>query len=274
MSCIPFDCNKHAVFDMYVTPEFADLILATANGANRGLSKNTYTKYATDMSAGTWYDNEQSRGISFYSDGNISDGQHRLKAISTSGIARMMKIETGLSRSHSYGIDAHRMRKTYDQIKIADPDSIVDFRQIALIKLLWKRQFSATPTPQQITEACATHCDRLAFVRRSVTSSVKFVTSAPIQAAIACAYGHVPEDRLVEFCKVIVTGMAESMDDCAAIRLREKLMNDGRTMKGGEAGRATAEKLTSRAIKAFCDKERIAKLYEPQKSIYPNFLGV
>lgn len=61
-----------------VTPEQATIWLDTKNSRNRPVSQSTVDRYVQEMKAGNWKENGQ--GIIFGKDGQLINGQHRLKA--------------------------------------------------------------------------------------------------------------------------------------------------------------------------------------------------
>lgn len=61
-----------------VTPEQATIWLDTKNSRNRPVSQSTVDRYVQEMRAGNWKENGQ--GIIFGKDGQLINGQHRLKA--------------------------------------------------------------------------------------------------------------------------------------------------------------------------------------------------
>jgi len=263
------DFSQHKVFEMFISPEIAKHILEKMNTANRSMSQATVDKYASDMNSGRWMDNEQSRYIAFYEDGTLADSQHRLAAIAKSGIGRVMKIETGLSKAHAYGIDAHRMRKTADQIKIAYGTTWISKTEISVIKMIAgiHKQNKAL-SPQLVAELCEDRRHELLFIKENLATSLKFVTTAPVKTAIFCAIGHEPESRLAEFCHVLVSGLPESSGDYAAIRLREKLLRDGKSYQSNDTGRKEAVRMTMRAVKKFCERQPIGRLFTPDDYDY------
>ena len=88
-----------------VTPEIAqELLDGTEAGANyRRVSGSTIYDYAREMRAGRWTLTHQ--GIAISDDGNVIDGQHRLRAVINAGIPVEMMVTTGLPSSASVAMD-------------------------------------------------------------------------------------------------------------------------------------------------------------------------
>lgn len=83
-----------------ITPKIAEAWL-NANTCNRKLRDGIVERYAADMTAGKW--TECPEPISFYVDGDLADGQHRLFAITESG--------TTQTKDEAYPLVVKRGRK-------------------------------------------------------------------------------------------------------------------------------------------------------------------
>lgn len=272
MTLQSIDFTTHQVFDLYVTPDLAKSILEERNGSNRSIARKVVAKYADDMECDRWFDNEGNRLLQFYETGNLADGQHRLSAIIASDVSRIMRIEVGLPKHHAYGIDAHRMRKATDQIKIAGVSDWIGTRENAAVNFAMALNGSnKRPSTQKIIEICEKNHDRLKFVKDNFSKSAKFLTATPIMLSVACAYDYEDKDRLTEFCNVFLTGLPKNEGDFAAIRLRERIVQEGSGFQKNFSDRRDAFLLTQRAIKAFCGYQDIKKLIVPKSEIYKVF---
>jgi hypothetical protein len=103
----------------------------------------------------------------------------------------------------------------------------------------------------------------------------QYISSAPVQAAIVLAhFNNENENRLIFFCHVLNTGLIESNDDKAAILIRDFLSSNHHVNRLGGKSREIVCLKTQRAIKAFCDKEKISNLICPKSTIYtiPDFI--
>ena len=250
-----------------ITPDIAKEWLKK-NTQNRNVSQNKVNSYATDMASGNWREHHQ--GIAFYTDGALADGQHRLLAIIKSCASVVMMVTFDVPRESAIGIDVHRARKTDDVLRITGKSEWIGKNEAAIIKMLLTDGGSSksAASPSVIAEFGERHKEAIQFAGgKFMTSTYRYLTSAPIRTAAACAYATHGQDELQRFARILVSGIMETPDDVAAIRLRERLMLDGPMLGHGAAPRTKAFKLTMRAIKAFCKRERIGKLVEP--SIYP-----
>ena len=117
---------------MTITPELAKSILDSSNNNNRSISTDRVDTYARAMSAGQWMLTHQ--GISFYDDGELADGQHRLMAVVKSGSTIQMLCTNGLSRMCLIGIDSGRPRDATGVIQIAGGGDDVTSRHVGIIR--------------------------------------------------------------------------------------------------------------------------------------------
>ena len=252
-----------------ITPEIAKEWLKQ-NTKNRSVSQQKVNAYAADMESGNWHTHHQ--GIAFYVDGSVADGQHRLFAIIKSGVSVCMMVTFDVPQEAAIGIDVHRARKTDDVLRITGRSAWIGKNEAAIIKLLITEQkcSKAALSPSAISDFGERHKDAVQFAGgRLMASSARYITSAPIRAAAACAYYAHGDGELLRFARVLVSGIMDTPDDVAAIRLRERLLLDGPALGHGSMQRLKAFKLTMRAIKAFCERERIGKLVEPSGYLYP-----
>tara|TARA_R100000697_G_scaffold80046_1_gene92169 strand:+ start:168 stop:1031 length:864 start_codon:yes stop_codon:yes gene_type:complete len=100
-----------------ITPDFAEKILENKNRKNRGIKPANLKRLITAIDNGEWTITNQ--GLAFDSDGNLLDGQHRLKAIVKTGktlpimVARNMDpkifncVDTGVARTAADGLFIH-----------------------------------------------------------------------------------------------------------------------------------------------------------------------
>lgn len=251
---------------MTITPAQASEWLKNKNTRNRNLSLNRAKLYAEDMKNGNWHKTHQ--GIAFYEDGVIADGQTRLKAIEISGCPVEMMVTFGVHDSSAIAIDAHRMRSTNDQIAISGKASWIGKNEIAVVNMFGILSGTNKLSTSEIVKFCELHKSTLDFVKEHFNTSAKYISTVPVRCAIAVAYGKEEKTRLIAFCKIMITGVMDEPGDVAAIRLRERLLLDGRIFQTSESGRYECFLLASRAIKAFCDHEQIKKLQLPKDQIY------
>ena len=101
---------------MTITPTLAGEILRL-NSNNRNVRDYMVRQYAQMMKEGRWDENSPAT-ISFYQDGTLADGQHRLLAVKRSGATLRMLVVFGCKRSPF--IDTGMRRTSKDSLRIAD----------------------------------------------------------------------------------------------------------------------------------------------------------
>ena len=252
-----------------ITPEMAKEWLKQ-NTKNRSVSQQKVNAYAEDMAKGNWHEHHQ--GVAFYTDGTVADGQHRLIAIVKSGASIPMMVTFDVPQESAIGIDVHRARKTDDVLRITGRSEWIGKNEAAIIKMLIAEGDTsrAAVSPSVVADFGDKHKEEICFAGgKFISSPTRYITSAPVRAAAACAYKKHGSNELLRFSGVLISGIMETPDDVAAIRLRERLMLDGPSLGHGGVQRTKAMKLTMRAMKAFFERERIGKLIEPSGFIYP-----
>lgn len=252
-----------------ITPEMAKEWLKQ-NTKNRSVSQQKVNAYAEDMAKGNWHEHHQ--GVAFYTDGTVADGQHRLIAIVKSGASIPMMVTFDVPQESAIGIDVHRARKTDDVLRITGRSEWIGKNEAAIIKMLISDggASKAAISPSVVADFGDKYKEEISFAGGKLfTVNARYLTSAPIRAAAVCAYQKHGANELMRFSGVLISGIMKTPDDVAAIRLRERLMLDGPSLRSGAAQRIRAMKLTMRAMKAFFERERIGKLIEPSGFIYP-----
>ena len=248
---------------MNITPAIAKEWLRK-NKLNRNVRKNKVNQYKRDMQNGNWYTTHQ--GIAFFEDGDLCDGQHRLLAIVESGVSVDMQVSFGLERSSAPLVD-ETSRAVLDRIKIGNLSDWIERKHIAIIKMLMPSQ-TKTYSVNEITDFGNKHKDSIIFSANSIKSNRKYLSGASIYSAIAKAFYYESQDNLTRFANIYMSGIIDTHDDIAALRLREYLLQNGAQTMRGYSARKETELKAQRAIQAFCNKEQISRLHKPTVEIY------
>lgn len=90
--------------------------LLEKNTTNRSISEKTAGRYAADMKAGRWINNGQ--GIILSNEGELLDGQHRLRAIIASGTTLSMLVVRGVAKETFATMDSGKPRSLADVLGI------------------------------------------------------------------------------------------------------------------------------------------------------------
>jgi len=110
-----FNGNEITARVMAITPSLAERLLEK-NINNRPFSKNNVTFLVKEMLKGNWKFGGEP--IKFDSNGNLIDGQHRLKAIIDSGITCFFLVLCGLDSDVFSVLDTGRKRQGSDVLAI------------------------------------------------------------------------------------------------------------------------------------------------------------
>lgn len=212
--------------------EFEKITPATAekwlnhNKSNRKLRDGVAEKYATDMKGGNW--TKCPTPISFYEDGDLADGQHRLWAIVMSDTTQSFLVLRGLSRQDGLNIDTGLNRNVVDSGRISGKDTGLSLALIAVARGI----DHGSPNSGALSNAT-----RLELVSRHREAAqfglshgprTKFMRNAIVHAAIGRAwYIEADKDKLRRFCAVMDTGLPIDQNEFAAIAMRNYLLQKG-----------------------------------------------
>lgn len=251
---------------MTVTPEIAARWLEEKNSRNRNISPKKVEAYADDILSGRWQKTHQN-AIAFYKDGNLADGQHRLAAIAKAQTPVELMVWWGLDDKAAYGIDAHKMRATHDQIKIAGGNGWITKDVIAAARMMMAgKGVTGAISPQQIVAFCGPHKEALEFAHQHLPKNRSI--SAPLRAAVAVAFYHEDHLKLESWCEVMATGVGAVPLSKTVLTLRERILREDGLRHGGGKAREYLCRVAMRSIQAYCDGQVLTKIYEPKERIY------
>lgn len=248
-----------------ITPKKAQEYL-DHNRGNRKLRDGVVEKYQADMESNHW--TECPVPITFYENGDIADGQHRLWAIVLAKIPQYFFICRGLKKESGLNIDTNIPRTIVDNARISGTDPNLSNELVALA------QFYKAGTRNRVT---VSNAHRLEIVDRyrepcmwAISNGPKGrgYRNSPILAAVARAYAHgETEERLREFAKVLTSGFAQSTEDSSAIALRNYII--GHEFKAfGIDGREFFLKVQN-VIKYFTQRRPLNIVKIVKEEVYP-----
>lgn len=93
-----------------ILPESAEYVLATKNSKNRPITQTVVDRYRESIKNGEWEFNGEP--IIFSADGDLRDGQHRLKAVAEEGTPIFSLVVSGTAFSTFVTIDQGARRTT------------------------------------------------------------------------------------------------------------------------------------------------------------------
>lgn len=201
-----------------ISPERAEKYL-NSNKANRKLRAGVFEKYQADMEDGKRTDCPVP--ISFYENGDIADGQHRLWAVLESGIPIKFWVCRGVKKEAGLNIDIGLPRTLVDNARISGVDDNLSNELIALVTfyVFGTRQRKPLSFSKRM-ELITAHREPCDWAIRCGLKGRGF-RNAVVLAAIARAHHHgMEEERLREFSRVLSNGMSNGTEDSAAIALR------------------------------------------------------
>lgn len=111
-----------------ITPSMAKSMLEN-NKANRPISKSDVSRYARDMKSGNWVLTHQ--GILVGKDGALIDGQHRLMAVVTSGVALKFSVTYDENVSTPLELPLDTGRKRSGHVSLGVPKSLSAVSNVA-----------------------------------------------------------------------------------------------------------------------------------------------
>jgi hypothetical protein len=250
-----------------ITPHKAQAWL-NKNQSNRKLRTGIAERYADDMRNGKW--TECPVPISFYEDGDVADGQHRLWAIIESGCTITFPVARGLSRDAGLNIDTGLGRTIVDNARIAGVEGGIT----AALASCARACEEGTQSSMRISNA-----RRLDMVEKHRTacewsiSNVRHhrgLCGTVVTAAVARAwYIEGDKDRLALFCDILGTGRYGGSDsDLAPIAMRNYLLAKGPHASHQSEWRDTFMKVQN-AIWYFMRQKKLMVVRTVQDEQYP-----
>lgn len=196
-----------------ITPDMAKEWLEKNMAHNRPVLASTVHAYARQMRAGKW--NLTHQGIAFDENGELIDGQHRLRAIIEANIPVQMNVTYNVHRQPGevFTIDMGRKR-TYASIAIMsgiDDAVIKNMGSYVNAYIRWKLPGFRKPEPAEAMDYIERHYDDIKKLylyvggsnhgqgARNGSSKIPAIVGAALLAAI---YRGESSDALYKFCNV------------------------------------------------------------------------
>jgi hypothetical protein len=247
---------------MEVTPKHAAEWLEMRR-ENRSLRATVVDRYSRDVAAGKWVLTHQA--IAFDNRGLLYDGQHRLQGVVNTNEPIMAVVFWGFPKEAFEATDIGAKRTVADVLMV-NKDIVAVAQQACGFN---ERGMKIQLSPQEIRRVLAVYGDDIELAVASLMSKrVAHVTISTVAGVMVLALvAGEPQERVVEFAQVLRSGIPGAIpDDLAALRLRELLLSSDIQVRG--AGGIFRRKM-ARALEAFCQREKITKLYAPKVQPYP-----
>lgn len=239
--------------------------LLESNTHNRPMRDSVIDRYARDMKEGRWIETHES--IAIASDGEIVDGQHRLWAVLFSGATVPLRVTYNASKESQKVIDSGVIRTVVDVVALHD-GSVKPKEAAISNRMLLGTRTGVAPSRAESIVFMEKHMDAIRFVMEEVFPKMKrSITTAPVMAVVARAYYKEDRDRLREFGEVMFGGVVKTQADTSAILLRNFLLES--TFGAGANAAILTYRKTERALRAFLDRTKLAKLYEATEELFP-----
>jgi hypothetical protein len=235
--------NKY--FDPYVeyvdvTPEMAYNMLLHHNGCNRKINLKRVLTYCKCILEGGWVLNSQ--GVSFYDNGMMADGQHRLLAILLSGKVIRLAISSGLNKDSKPYIDEGRARTIHDTSKVVGNDNFSSNELKTAVWMMDTRARIMKNSTQHYRKEQLSYAHKHIEAIRCVCDYTKPGTDPDRILSLALFRGALvrlsynldmyddvctdPKQRFDELMYVLTTGNTSNRDgDSAATKIREKKLS-------------------------------------------------
>lgn len=252
-----------------VSPKIAEKWLG-ANTDNRPLRPGVVERYAADMRAGNW--TQCVVPISFYDDGSVADGQHRLWAIVESGTTQKFILLQGIPREAGANIDRGFGRAVADNLRLSGLfDRTVTFNMVASVKAIdsgHNTRGKDAHTQAEVLKLLQAYYGPANWIE-TYGPKKKFFRNACFGAAIGRAWMHeANHDRLANFCRVVDEGFAEGAKDSAAVAIRNYILERGHAAYRGTDWNDTFNRIQN-AIWNFMRGNKLTVIKATQEDRYP-----
>ena len=233
---------------MTITPQMAAEWL-NHNFCNRKLSLSVANKYARDMASGRWELNGEA--ISFDCDGNLKNGQHRLKAACIANVSFTSVVTFG-NESGLFDLHAKRTGANVLQMNGFESD-IANNTVIGMIKLHFQLvKGIKSISEQEIMEYAKTHENEIRRILNVLNYDKKKIVSTK-NSPMLCAlwHGYLCGEQLQtidHFTRIVSSGLSRDDSEFAAIAFRNTFLANNYVSLRNGAERNNLYHICSRAL--------------------------
>lgn len=215
-----------------ITPEAAKLMLENNSEDNRSIRQTVVEKYARSLKKGDW-EKSNPCTITFWKDGTMVDGQHRLMAIAQSGISTVMTVAIVPVGVAFFDGQAKRSTGNYIEMKYGCK---LNHQQIGALTMqcsyTLKMSKAKSITPDEIYGEYAKDPDLWELANRltCVGDSTPLAKRAyAVFAAHSALKAGLSEEVLTDFFRVLNSGFQNSKRDNQAVAARNAMLANKNT---------------------------------------------
>lgn len=221
-----------------ITPEAAEIMLENNSAENRSVRPLVVEKYARELQKGNWEKSNPGM-ITFWKDGTMVDGQHRLMAIAKSGVSVVMTVAVVPVGVSFFDGQAKRSTANYIEMKygIKPTNQMISAITMYCFYSLGVSK-EKTITPDEIYRAYAKEPElwnAADDMTKNGAPSALARRGCAVFAAHNALKAGIGEDVVRSFFKVVNTGYQNSQRDNQAVAAR----NDMLTWRGMQNNRTT-----------------------------------
>lgn len=243
------------------------------NKGNRGHHQPTSDRYARDMAAERWYRSPDC--LAFDEEGNLQNGQHRLRGQVKSGRTIKYAVMRGLRREECVVMDGGKLRSTRDASNYT-PLVGIDGLMLSVAQAMYfgyeeARRTTIKLSRHELFEIVENHYDAIRQAIDYLRPKQRSITIMPVIAVFARAAYSVEAELLARCGQVLVHGAPADGTvqeaDRAMITLRTWLLNHG-AVRGGARGAHEKYAKASRALWAAANGESLGKVYSATQELF------
>jgi hypothetical protein len=249
-----------------VTPDLANDWLENHNNLNRRLGVVIPVKYGRDMTKGKWL--QTGVTIQFDWNGELIDGQNRLKAISDSGMTTRMLIVRNLDPRTRLVIDDGLRRRPHDVLRLLGWKDATHW-DVAVVRTLMNGH-NRKATRTEIVAAYEIHQEAVGIVTSFFPSrKIRHITISPVLAPMVRAWYLHGNNKVRRFAEVLDGGLVKNnrKGEISVILLRNHLLTTDHVT--GDHFVKEIYALTETALYAFLNNEKLTKLVPTEEELFP-----
>lgn len=232
--------------EIEITPDVAKKWLEKNNN-NRKIDWNRVHSYAESFKKGLWQTNPET--ISFYENGSLRNGQHRLLAIVESGVTVKLWVSFGVPND-SVICDNNKQRTLQNFCQMNGQEAALCSKDVTSgVNTLFAQYNRFIVSDSVKLKFIEDNAPSLLYIKRITgRKHSRLASRAAVFAAIFVAFrSGISEETLERFIDVLTSGFVNNESENAAIVLRNALLRE----KAG--GRTIAEKTFRISLKAIAD---------------------